>query len=305
MLVEVEKATTVEGTRDCATWLEATGVHLINVTTGVHDLTLTDCRVDLLAPDRKLRDLDLEGSSVTRVAGVAWAGYMGVVNNSHLGRVEGLRAGSRMMMSNSTVDVVVEGGLVLEAEAVIANSTIGEVKPGGITISGSARMHNVTLRRVAAGGIQVDSGLLVMVNVQVLEAEDASITAGPLGGLCFKNVTVGGQRVSWRGYLSDDNLNHSLVLRNFTAPPDPNPIDFSPVTSSTPPASQFPEISSQVSGQTTAAARGGADGLPSISSDIVATSATTNSWRWAAAGIGFFSGILVASCVVFVVKVVK
>ncbi|KAK3868385.1 hypothetical protein Pcinc_026212 [Petrolisthes cinctipes] len=303
MLAEVKKATTVEGERDCATWLEATGVHLINVTSGVHDLTLTDCRVDLLSPDRKLRDLDLEGTTVTRVAGVAWAGYMGVVNNSHLGRVEGLRAGSRMMMSNSTIDVVLEGGLVLEAEAVIANSTIGEVKSGGIIISGSARMHNVTLRRVAAGGIQVDSGLLVMVNVQVLEAEDASITAGPLGGLCFKNVTVGGQRVSWRGYLSDSTLNHSLILRNFTAPPDPNPVSFSPsVTTSTPMTPLSPEISSQ----TTAAARGGAQIHPSSASpDIVAASASNNSWRWAAAGIGFFAGIVVASCIVFVVKVVK
>ncbi|KAG0726748.1 hypothetical protein GWK47_004203 [Chionoecetes opilio] len=151
ILMNIKTASTTENERDCGTWLEALGVHLTNVTSGVHDVTLKSCTVDLLAPDRRLRDVDLEGTSVERVVGVHWAGYTGVFNSSRLGEVKSMRADSRLMMSNSTVETLVAGGMFLAAEAIIVNTTFKNIHTSGMTVNGSTRMQDVTIEKLEKG----------------------------------------------------------------------------------------------------------------------------------------------------------
>lgn len=316
ILTEVTNATTVENGRDCVTWLEATGVHFSNITCGVHDVTLTSCTVDLLAPDHSLRDLDLESSTVTRIIGIHWSGYTGVFNHSRLGRVEGMVADSRMIMSNSSIDTLLKDGLVIMAEASISNTTITEVLVGGITVKGKLHMQGVTISRLAKGAIVVTDGLLQLSNVKIMKANEASITASQSGGVSFQNVTVAGRMVHWRGYLADSSMisNQSLIFLNTpfikdnervptlsTAVGKSTTIKINSTTATITPSKLPPKASSIFQTQTTAS---GEDALSSVSQDLLVAS-TNTSWKWAGAGIGFFVGLLVGCCLFVAVKVIK
>lgn len=315
ILMNVKSASTTENERECGTWLEAFGVHLTNVTSGVHDVTLKACTVDLLAPDRRLRDVDLEGTSVDQVVGVHWAGYTGVFNSSRLGHVKSLRADSRLMMSNSTVETLVEGGMFLSAEAIIINTTFQEIQTGGMTVNGSTRMQDVTIEKLEKGGIKVLDGLLLLVNVRILETEEESITAAANGGISFQNVTVGGKKVHWRGYLTYSS-NQSVVFLNkhFTgsgggpATPQPPRARITTTTTTTAPTTTTehgrpsPQASSRIQWRTTSAE---AEARTSVAPDALAAPAAASSWKWAGAGIGFCMGLLVGCCIFIVVKVVK
>ncbi|XP_071543302.1 uncharacterized protein [Panulirus ornatus] len=308
ILTEVINATTVENGRDCVTWLEATGVHFSNITCGVHDVTLTSCTVELLAPDHSLRDLDLESSTVTRIIGIHWSGYTGVFNHSHLGRVEGMVADSRMIMSNSSINSLMKDGLVIMAEASISNTTINEVQEGGITIKGKLHMQGVTIGTLAKGAIVVSDGLLQLSNVKIVLANEASIVAGQKGGVSFQNVTVAGKIVHWRGYLADSStaLNQSLIFLNKAFIDDNKRVptlslatDESTTTST--PSKLSPKASSVFQTQTTAS---GDDTLSAVSQDLLVAS-TNTSWKWAGAGIGFFVGLLVGCCLFVAIKVIR
>ncbi|XP_042209804.1 uncharacterized protein LOC121857743 isoform X2 [Homarus americanus] len=310
ILMEVTNATTVENGRDCQTWLEATGVHFTNITYGVNDVTLISCTIDLLAPDRILRDVDVESSKVAKVSGVHWAGYTGVFNNSYFGQVEGLQADSRMIMSNSSVDTFLEGGLTIMAEGIISNTTIKEVKAGGINVKGLSHMQDVTIGTLAKGAIVVTEGLLMLSNVKIEAADEASIVADINGGVSFQNVTVSGKQVHWRGYLAEPRtpLNHSLIFLNKpysesseNVTPQPTTAPEKSTTVMSKPNKTSPKASSMVQTQTTISAEGV---ISSISPDMSVAS-TTSSWKWAGAGIGFFLGLIAGCCIFVTVKVIK
>lgn len=309
ILMNVKEASTVESDRDCGTWLEAFGVHLTNVTFGVHDVTLKSCTVDLLAPDRRLRDVDLEGSSVSRVVGVHWAGYTGVFNNSRLGEVRSLRADSRLMMSNSTVEKVVTGGMFLAAEAIIAKTTFKEIQSYGITVNQSTRMQDVIIEKLDRRGINVLDGLLLLVNVRILKAEHESITAEANGGISFQNVTVEGKKVHWRGYLTTNNssLKQSVIFLNklfngTEANVTEKQKTSSTTTTTTTPARPSPQASSRVQWRTT---NSGDEAISSEAPNPLEGPAPSSSWKWAGAGIGFCMGLVVGCCIFIAVKVIK
>ena len=305
--MNVKTASTTENERECGTWLEALSVHLTNVTSGVHDVTLKACTVDLLAPDRRLRDVDLEGTSVERVVGVHWAGYTGVFNSSRLGEVRNLRADSRLMMSNSRVETLVEGGMFLAAEAIIVNTTFHIIRSSGMTVNGSTRMQDVTIEKLQRGGIKVLDGLLLLVNVRILETEEESITAAINGGISFQNVTVGGRKVHWRGYLTHTNFSEQSVVflnkhYNNSGAARSLPLNTTTTTTTEQGRSSSPQASSRIQWRTTKVQ---AEARSSLAPDIVESAATTSSWKWAGAGIGFCMGLLVGCCIFIVVKVIK
>lgn len=311
ILMNVKEASTVESDRECGTWLEAFGVHLANVTSGVHDVTLKACTVDLLAPDRRLRDVDLEETSVGHVVGVHWAGYTGVFNNSRLGEVRSLRADSRLMMSSSTVDTLVTGGMFLEAEAIIVNTTFKEIRSYGMTVNGSTRMQDVTIEKLDRRGIKVLDGLLLLVNVRILQAEQESITAEANGGISFQNVTVGGKKVHWRGYVTknDSSLKQSVIFLNkpfngseATMTEAPQGTTTTSTTTTTEPKRPSPQASSRVQSRVTDA---GDEAISSEAPNAFAAPAPTSSWKWAGAGIGFCMGLLVGCCIFIAIKVIK
>lgn len=317
ILMNVKTASTTRNERECGTWLEALGVHLTNVTSGVHDVTLKACTVELLAPDRRLRDVDLEETTVERVVGVHWAGYTGVFNSSRLGEVRSLRADSRLMMSNSKVETLVAGGMFLAAEAIIVNTTFKEIHTMGMTVNGSTRMQDVTIEKLQRGGIKVLDGLLLLVNVNILETEEESITAEANGGISFQNVTVGGKKVHWRGYLTQTNYSKQSVVflnRHFNetnkdisgTPQSRGSTETIPETSrSRGPTSTTtisPKASSMIQWRTTS---GEAEVKSSVPPDALTSPAIASSWKWAGAGIGFCMGLLVGCCILIVVKVVK
>ncbi|XP_063841627.1 uncharacterized protein LOC135089662 isoform X2 [Scylla paramamosain] len=328
ILMNVKTASTTRNERECGTWLEALGVHLTNVTSGVHDVTLKACTVELLAPDRRLRDVDLEETTVERVVGVHWAGYTGVFNSSRLGEVRSLRADSRLMMSNSKVETLVAGGMFLAAEAIIVNTTFKEIHTAGMTVNGSTRMQDVTIEKLQRGGIKVLDGLLLLVNVNILETEEESITAEANGGISFQNVTVGGKKVHWRGYLTQANYSKQSVVflnrhfnetkskdtsgtpqsRGTTDTIPGTPRSRGPTTTTTTAATttehgrSSPKASSMIQWRTTS---GEAEVKSSVAPDALASPAIASSWKWAGAGIGFCMGLLVGCCIFIVVKVVK
>lgn len=298
-------ASTYDGEAPCATWLEATNVTFENITTGVNDVTLHNCTVELLATDHKLRDIDLFNTRVRRIRGIHWEGYTGIFNNSRLDEVEGLLASSRMMMSETHVGVLLHDGLTIAADAVIANSTIGEVHKGGITVMGMLNIQDVTIASLAEGAIVVTKGLLLFENVTIEAAERESIVALRGGGVAFRNVSVGGKRVTWTGYLADaDASNHSVVFVNeerdggqggkattAEAPRSTPPESTKPATPARRPASTPPARPDEKS--------------ESLGSQEKAISLEESSWKWAGAGVGFFIGLLAGGCILFVVKVLK
>lgn len=323
ILMDVINATTVDNGRDCQTWLEATGVHFANITSGVLDVTLTSCSVDLLAPDRTLRDVDLEGSKVARISGVHWTGYTGVFNNSQLVEVGGMQADSRMIMTNSTVGTFLEGGLTIVAEGIISNSTIKQVMTDGITIKGLSHMQDVTFGTLAKGAIVVKDGLLLLSNVSIGTADEGSIVASKNGGVSFQNVTVSGKTVHWLGYLADplSPLNHSLVLLNKHYNESKESISGE---TSAKPRKQATTITTTTTTSTTTTSTTALNKSPPKASSIVLTPTTlsrdevqssvtpdmlvassSSSWKWAGAGIGFFLGLLVGCCIYITVKVVQ
>lgn len=305
ILRNVTSASTYDGEAPCATWLEATNVTFENITTGVNDVTLHNCTVELLATDHKLRDIDLFNTRVRRIRGIHWEGYTGIFNNSRLDEVEGLLASSRMMMSETHVGVLLHDGLTIAADAVIANSTIGEVHKGGITVMGMLNIQDVTIASLAEGAIVVTKGLLLFENVTIEAAERESIVALRGGGVAFRNVSVGGKRVTWTGYLADaDASNHSVVFVNeerdggqggkattAEAPRSTPPESTKPATPARRPASTPPARPDEKS--------------ESLGSQEKAISLEESSWKWAGAGVGFFIGLLAGGCILFVVKVLK
>lgn len=305
ILRNVTSASTYDGEAPCATWLEATNVTFENITTGVNDVTLHNCTVELLATDHKLRDIDLFNTRVRRIRGIHWEGYTGIFNNSRLDEVEGLLASSRMMMSETHVGVLLHDGLTIAADAVIANSTIGEVHKGGITVMGMLNIQDVTIASLAEGAIVVTKGLLLFENVTIEAAERESIVALRGGGVAFRNVSVGGKRVTWTGYLADaDASNHSVVFVNeerdggqggkattAEAPRSTSPESTKPATPARRPASTPPARPDEKS--------------ESLGSQEKAISLEESSWKWAGAGVGFFIGLLAGGCILFVVKVLK
>ncbi|MPC12354.1 hypothetical protein E2C01_005042 [Portunus trituberculatus] len=300
--MNVKTATTARNERECGTWLEALGVNLTNVTSGVHDVTLKACTVELLAPDRKLRDVDLEETTVERLVGVHWAGYTGVFNSSKLGEVRNLRADSRLMMSNSKVETLVEGGMFLGAEAIIVNTTFKEIHSGGMTVNGSTRMQDVTIEKLQKGGIKVLDGLLLLVNVNILETEEESITAETNGGISFQNVTVGGKKVHWRGYLTQSNYSKQSVVflnKHFNEMNNTSGTTTT-ISTTTEHGQSSPKASSMIQWRTTSG-----EVKSSAVPEVKASPAIESSWKWAGAGIGFCMGLLVGCCIFIVVKVVK
>lgn len=305
-------ASTYDGEATCVTWLEASNVSFQNITTGVNDVTLYNCTVDLLATDYKLRDIDLWSSHVRRIRGIHWEGYTGVFNNSRLDDVEGLLASSRMMMSDTQVGTLLHDGLTVAADSIIINSTIGEVKKGGINVTETLKIQDVSITSLAKGGIVVTKGLLVLENVTIESAEKESIVALHGGGVAFRNVTVGGKQVVWTGHVSDaEAIEHSVVFVNekydagkeskattaqaprVTTPEAPKP------KTTTPP--RKPMTTQQPTG--TSKRKEGPDA--SLGTQERAISLEESSWKWAGAGVGFFIGLLAGGCILFVIKVLK
>ncbi|XP_069178105.1 uncharacterized protein [Procambarus clarkii] len=311
ILMDVVNATTVDNGRDCQTWLEATGVHFTNITSGVLDVTLTKCTVDLLSPDRTLRDVDLEDSTVAKVSGVHWTGFTGIFNNSKLGQVEGMQAGSRMIMANCTVGTLLAGGLTIEAEGIISNSTIQNVMAGGITIKKLSHIQDVTFGTLAKGAIVVTDGLLLLSNVTIEVADEASIVAHKNGGVSFNNVTVSGKAVHWLGYLADPLVprENSLVFLNkyFN---DGNK-SVSSVASTTPSKPTTTSTTSTTTSTTSTSSSSlrhttkSPEIIPSLVTPDMLVASGDSSWKWAVAGIGFFVGLLAGCCIFIAVKVVK
>lgn len=307
ILLKVTKATTVDNEKDCDTWLEAKGVQFQNITAGVHDVTLTSCTVDYLAPNRKLRDLDLEDTNVKWLAGVQWSGYTGLFNNSHLGKVEGLVASSRMVMSNTTIENILPEGIKVMTEGVITNSSIIDIASRGIIVKGMLRMRDVTIGKLAKKAIVVTEGLLLLSNVSIGSAEELSIIADMNGGVAMQNVTVGGKKVHWRGYLAeslgpDDS---SLVFVNKHVDEDHKSIPSIPVVIP-------PEEPSRSTPQSSSMTQSFApdDNVGSITGsskrmDASQFDSPSSSWKWAGAGIGAFLVILIGSCIFLTVKLVK
>ncbi|KAK7065525.1 hypothetical protein SK128_008398 [Halocaridina rubra] len=306
ILLKVEGATTVDNEKECDTWLEAKGVHFKNITAGVHDVTLTSCVVDFLSPNRKLRDLDLEDTHVKWLAGVEWSGYTGLFNNSLLDKVEGLVASSRMIMSNTYIGQVLRRGMVVEMDGVITNSTINHVASGGIIVTGALRMKDVNISHLSKGAIIVRDGLLYLSNVSINSSEEFSITAAANGGVAMQNVTVGGKRVQWHGYLAEDlgpDDNSLMFINRYKD-------DKKKSVSSTPaplipgePGRSTPESSSMtISVSPDEKKSVGTTPSDKISATQIDTSA---SWKWAGVGVGFSMALLLGCCVFLTVKVLK
>ncbi|XP_068214807.1 uncharacterized protein [Palaemon carinicauda] len=302
ILMKIATATTVDNENDCETWLEAKEVHFQNITAGVHDVTLTSCSVDFLAPNRKLRDLDLENTRVEWIAGVHWYGYTGLFNNSHLVKVEGLVASSRMVMSNTTVEKILPLGISVKTEGVIAASTINEISTAGITVEGMLRMKDVSIGSLDKRAIVVKDGVLFLSNVRIESSEALSIIATSNGAVAMQNVTVGGKQVHWRGYITS-NLGPdepSLVFLNkFVSDEVPTipVLTQEEITKSTPQSSSmtkslFPEDNESLN-----------PGSSKINSKQIDTS--SDSWKWAGISVGIFMVILLGCCVVLTVKLVK
>ncbi|XP_066957125.1 uncharacterized protein [Macrobrachium rosenbergii] len=215
-LVDVAEATTVSNFKDCETWLVADGVHFRNIVFGVHDVTLTSCRVDIFAPLRLLKDLDLENTYIERLVSAHWTGYMGVFNNSYFGKVQGLVASSFIFVLNTTVSEILPHGVMVLADGLIVNSTIHSVAMKGIIVRGGLRIANVTIGSLAKEAITVQDGVLVLSNVTIGSSEEESILATMNGAVAMQNVTVGGKKVHWRGYIADSLLPNgaSLVFMN-------------------------------------------------------------------------------------------
>lgn len=309
ILRNVTSASTYDGESSCVTWLEASNVTFENITTGVNDVTLYNCTVELLATDHKLRDIDLWNTHVRRIRGIHWEGYTGVFNNSRLDDVEGLLASSRMMMSDTYVGTLLHDGLTIAADAVITNSTIGEVQKGGITVMGMLNIQDVSIASLAEGAIVVTKGLLLFENVTIESAERESIVALRGGGVAFRNVTVGGKLVTWTGYLADADANNRSVI--FVNEEYDAGIE-SKATAAKTPRVTTPESSKP---KTVTPARRPASTLPSgtppeekdgsLGSQEKAISLEESSWKWAGAGVGFFIGLLAGGCILFVIKVLK
>ncbi|XP_064110636.1 uncharacterized protein LOC135218335 [Macrobrachium nipponense] len=230
-LSEVVKATTAESEKDCSTWLQAEGVHFYNITTGVTDVTLISCSVDLLSPDRTLEDLDLENTRVERVANVHWSTFTGRIIGSHLVRVDGIISSDDMEMFNTTIEKIHPPGIILKSTGTISHSIIKDVASGGITVEGKLYMNNVSIgalarnaimvkttgnitnsiiNDIAQGGIVVE-GLLHMEDVVIINLAEQAITVKG-GILILSNVTISSPRED--GIISD--LNGVIALRNVT-----------------------------------------------------------------------------------------
>ncbi|XP_066957106.1 uncharacterized protein [Macrobrachium rosenbergii] len=302
ILMKVVTATTVDNENDCETWLEAKEVHFQNITAGVHDVTLTSCSVDFLAPNRKLRDLDLENTRVEWIAGVHWYGYTGLFNNSHLVKVEGLVASSRMVMSNTTVEKILPLGISVKTEGVIAGCTIDDISTAGITVEGMLRMKDVSIGTLAKRAIVVKDGVLFLSNVRIDSSEALSIIATSNGAVAMQNVTVAGKQVHWRGYIT-----------NSLGPDDPSLVFLNKHVSDevpTIPVLTQEEISKstpQSSSMTKSLLPDDNESLTSETSKINSKQIDTSSdsWKWAGISVGIFMVILLGCCVVLTVKLVK
>ncbi|XP_066956579.1 uncharacterized protein [Macrobrachium rosenbergii] len=228
-LLKVVTATTAESEKDCSTWLQAEGVHFYNITTGVIDVTLISCSVDLLSPDRILRDLDLENTRVERIANVHWSGFTGKIIGSHIVTVDGLVPSDDMEMFNTTIEKIHPPGIILKSTGNISHSTIKVVASGGIRVEGQLHMNYVSIGAlagnaimvktqgniinsiisdIAPGGIVVE-GLLLMKDVVIINLAEQAITVKG-GILILSNVTINSPRED--GIVSD--LNGAIAMQN-------------------------------------------------------------------------------------------
>ena len=305
-LVNVQEAMTVSNFKDCETWLAADGVHFRNIVFGIHDVTLTSCTVDVFAPLRVLKDLDLENTHINRLVSAHWRGYMGVFNNSYFGKVQGLVASSFIFVLNTTIENILPHGVMVLADGLIVNSTITSVAMKGIIVRGGLRIANVTIGSLAKEAITVQDGVLVLSNVTINNSEEESILATMNGAVAMQNVTVSGKKVHWRGYITDKlgPNDASLVFVNKYVDSDHNVSDTlissteETVTSTSKPLSITEPTASKEENEK----------LPMLgisNQDIREIELTSSTWKWVGVSLSVFLVILLGCCIVLAVTLVK
>ncbi|XP_066956362.1 uncharacterized protein [Macrobrachium rosenbergii] len=210
VLANVTKATTIDSEDKCETWLEAVGVNFTNITSGVNDVSLKDCFVEMFSLDRAVRDIDLENTHVEKMVGIHWTEYEGIFNNSYLGTVEDIIVSSHMTMFVTTINQIHPRGITVLGYGVISGCNINEIAPEGIMVLGKLRIENTTVGSISRKGIVVQDGILFLSNVNFALSEELSIVATANGAVAMKNVTVAGKRIYWHGYLTDSLKKHEF-----------------------------------------------------------------------------------------------
>ncbi|XP_068214981.1 uncharacterized protein [Palaemon carinicauda] len=307
VLANVTKATTVDSEDACETWLEAVGVSFDNITSGVRDIALRNCSVELFSLDRALRDVDLEDTHVEMMIGIHWTEYEGIFNNSYLGTLEDIIVSSHMKMLDTTINQIQPRGITVLGHGVISGCNINKIGPEGITVLGKLRIENTTVGNISKRGIVVQDGILFLSNVNIALSEELSIVATENGAVAMKNVSVAGKRIYWHGYIADSLKMHeySVIFLNKFAEEDHNVSSIfkeSPFDSSHSEISQInPTVSIVSSLSKTATIT-----VDGYSSDAPAEVTSLQlSWKNATLILAAISLLLIGCCALLMIKLIK
>ncbi|XP_064111086.1 uncharacterized protein LOC135218591 isoform X2 [Macrobrachium nipponense] len=291
VLANVTKATTIDSEDRCETWLEAVGVNFTNITSGVNDVSLIDCSVEIFSLDRAVRDVDLENTHVEKMIGIHWTEYEGIFNHSYLGTVEDIIVSSHMTMSVTTINQIHPRGITVLGYGVISGCNISEIAPEGIMVLGKLRIENTTVGSISRKGIVVQDGILFLSHVNFALSEELSIVATANGAVAMKNVTVAGKRIHWHGYLTD-----SLKKQEFSAAFLNTLSNMEPNVSLISQASNLDSSQSEISHVNVI-------GYSSTASEKVTSSLL--SWKSAAIILAVITLLLIGCCVLLIIRLVQ
>ncbi|CAL4068494.1 unnamed protein product [Meganyctiphanes norvegica] len=305
ILNNVVQATTMESEDDYSFWLEGNNVTFDRIHTGVHDITLRYCRINLLAPDRELVDIDIEHTVIDKILGLSWKGYEGVFNNVTVGEINKMKVYGLFTIHGSHIEKIYRYGMEINDNSKIINSTLGYIASGGINITGTMHMFNVEIDTIERESIVVSGGTLLLQNVIIKNAEENSIMAIHKGGISFQNVTIGGSDIVLHGYFtnSEDNPNNqSVIIHNKPVPGKITEVPSPPTESSTTTTTIVRTVPKK---ESTSKSTNEVSKDFSKDSQFAKTETNAQSWGWAGAGTGFLCGILVGCAVFMVVKMFR